>query len=321
VALQEPPFLYRSVMSQPLDDARAKLSRANLHAEALRADIRDAGQGEPYTIPLAEDLDEDTGDLHLRVAYETARPERWGLLIGDALHNFRSALDNAWWQLAVRHLGREPTEKEAPKIQFPIKRPGGRWNPDHVRGWVGDNATKFAGDVQIDERGERAGVFHPLVELARLANIDKHRNIHLAVHVLDELRLGIRFVGKDRPTDEETPMSLPGVVFHQFGGRGPKAGDKLLTIPPESWLRKPNVEFDAHQSGFVTIDGKINVLEALDAFQDSVATLLEIMDHILEGRIFQENSFGVHEPGPRPAPPGSEVFVIPPGGGEAQGAG
>jgi hypothetical protein len=291
-----------------------------LHADALRADIRDAGQGEPYTIPLVEELDKDTGDLYLRVASETARPERWGLLIGDALHNFRSALDNGWWQLAAYHLERDPTEKEAPNIQFPIQRPGGRLDPKKIRKWVGDNATKLALDVQIDNGGDRADIFHPLAGLARLSNIDKHRNIHTTVHVLDELRIGVRFIGEDRPTDEETPMSLPGVVFHQFGGRGPKASDKLLTIPPESWLRKPNVEFDAHQSGRVMIDGKIEILVALDAIQHFVATMLEIMDHILAGETFNGISFQLDNPKPRPVPPGGEVFDIPPGGGEVQSA-
>jgi hypothetical protein len=38
-------------VSSPLDDARAKLRRAHFHTEALRADIANAGQGEPYTIP------------------------------------------------------------------------------------------------------------------------------------------------------------------------------------------------------------------------------------------------------------------------------
>lgn len=33
---------------------------------------------------------------------------------------------NGWWEMACHHLGQEPTEQEAPKIQFPIVKPGGR---------------------------------------------------------------------------------------------------------------------------------------------------------------------------------------------------
>jgi len=42
-----------------LDDARAKPGRAH-HIESLRAGVREVGKGEPYTIPLREELDEET---------------------------------------------------------------------------------------------------------------------------------------------------------------------------------------------------------------------------------------------------------------------
>lgn len=43
-----------------------------------------------------------------------------GDVIGDILHNLRSALDCLAWQLAITHLGREPTDKEAGIIYFPL---------------------------------------------------------------------------------------------------------------------------------------------------------------------------------------------------------
>jgi hypothetical protein len=267
------------VTGQPLDDAIAKLRRANLHIEALRADIREAGQGEPYIISLREDLDEDTRTLHLRVDRETARPERWGVTIGDALHNLRSALDNGWWQLACLHLGRAPTEEEAKRIQFPILKPEGAWNPGNHRGMVGAVATTFVGELQPDPRGYPADTWHPLAVLNRLSNVDKHRNIHTTVQMLDTLRFRVRGEG------QEIPDIATGVTIHDFAGRAPKAGDEVVTLPADSWPRDPHMEFEAHQTGFVAIEGgRQSVLTILDGISSFVDSTLAGFSDIFAGR-------------------------------------
>jgi hypothetical protein len=266
-------------VSSPLDDARAKLGRAKLHVEILRADIRQAGQGEPYTIPLREDLDEDTGTLYLRVDRETARPQEWGLMIGDALHNLRSALDSGWWQLACHHLKRGPTEEEAKKIQFPILKPGGTWNHSSVKKWVGLAAAKFAGALQPDPGGYPPEILHPLAALNRLSNIDKHRNIHTTVQKLHTLTLQVAGEG------QKIADAATGVTIHYFGDRAPKAGDKLVTMPADSWPRDPHMKFKAHQTGFVAIEGgSMSALTTLDAIGECVDLILIGFSHILEGR-------------------------------------
>lgn len=260
-------------MGHPLDDARAKLDRAKFHADALRTDIRDAGQGEPYTIPLRKEFDEDTGTLYLRIDRITARPEAWGLLIGDALHNYRSALDHGWWQLACHHLQRIPTEDEAKQIQFPILRIGGTWDSGNYRRWVGRDATTFVGKLQPDKRGYAVDVIHPLVALNRLSNIDKHRNIHPTVERLRTLRLTGKTTEDFVPpaTGEEPDV---GMTIHHFPN-APKAGDEVLTAPAGSFLHRPDVEFHAHQSGFVAIDGKWDLLMVLDSLDEWVGSALD----------------------------------------------
>jgi hypothetical protein len=266
-------------MSSPLDDARAKLRRAKLHIEALRADIAEAGQGEPYTIPLREDLDQDTGTLHIRVDRETARPEQWGLLIGDALHNFRSALDNGWWEIACHHLGREPTEQEAKQIQFPIVKPGGRWDHGTAKKWVGATAAQFTRELQPDPGGYPPDTSHPLDDLRRLSNIDKHRNIHTTVQKLDTLKL--RFAGEGQKIADDAT----GFTVHYFGGRAPKAGDELVTMPAGSWPRDPNMEFEAHQTGFVAFEGgRQSVLTILDNIAEWVENSLNAFEYVLASK-------------------------------------
>jgi hypothetical protein len=268
----------------PLVDAGAKLSRANFHVEALRADIAEAGQGEPYAIPLREELDKDTGMLCLRVDRDTARPEKWGVMIGDALHNFRSALDSGWWQLARHHLKREPTEEEAKKIQFPILEPGRAWKQGRFSKWVGTGAATFARELQPDPTGYPSDVFHPLDTLRRLSNIDKHRNIHTTVQRLHELRFRIN----GQSTEPGELDGLPGFTVHHFGARPPKAGDKVLSAPAGSILHHPKVEFDAHQTGFVAIEGgQQSVQTILGGIDEWVKRTLDGFAVLLTGETIQ----------------------------------
>jgi hypothetical protein len=100
-------------MAHPLDGSRAKIERAGDHLEELDAVlsrfVKDGGfriVGEP---------DGDTGEYVFR-CYSNRQPyvpppRRASLLIGDALHNLRSALDYLIWQLA---------EAPSKKNQFPI---------------------------------------------------------------------------------------------------------------------------------------------------------------------------------------------------------
>lgn len=269
-------------MGHPLDDARAKLDRAKFHADALRADIRDAGQGEPYAIPLREEFDEDAGTLYLRVDRVTARSEVWGLLIGDALHNYRSALDNGWWQLACHHLRRIPTEDEAKQIQFPILRPGGTWHSGNYRHWVGHRAAGFVQKLQPDKAGYPADVIHPLAALRRFSNVDKHRNIHPTVERLHTLTFDIQF-GDDYIAPDADAQSVVG-TFHHFT-EAPKAGDEVLTAPPGSVLHDPHVQFEAHQSGFVAIDGRWDLVMILDSLDEWVGFVLTGFAKVLAGEV------------------------------------
>lgn len=261
---------------EQLQSARAKRDRAQFHVEILRADISEAGQGEPYTIPLREEFD-DTGTLYLRVDRLTARPEYWGLLVGDALHNFRSALDHGWWQLALRHMPSEPTDKEAKHIQFPILREGGTWDPRNHLQWVGETVTTYVGVLQPDARGYPPDVIHPLVALNRFSNVDKHRNIHPTVERLHTLEFSL-----SNETGENIPEASIG-TFHHFPA-APKVGDDVLTAPPSSVSHRRGMQFDAHQTGFVAIDGKWDLLMVLAGVDQWVGHILDGFAAILAGK-------------------------------------
>src|SRR5258708_3115833 len=97
----------------------AKLAHAIEHINTLRAEIEEAGTPDPTSIPLRRAYEAADGAVVYRIERVIKVSERWPLIVGDAIHDLRSALDHLMWQLAIVHLGRVPTAKEAPNIQFP----------------------------------------------------------------------------------------------------------------------------------------------------------------------------------------------------------
>ncbi|MCW2980493.1 MAG: hypothetical protein JWO14_2220 [Solirubrobacterales bacterium] len=100
----------------------AKLTRAQVHVEDLQRSILDScgGEAPPRVLSTQRQFDPEN-NLILWIAESLPEiGDDWGLIVGDAIHNMRCALDHLWWQLAIDHLGRKPTEKEAREILFPI---------------------------------------------------------------------------------------------------------------------------------------------------------------------------------------------------------
>jgi len=109
--------------------------------------------------------------------------ENWGLMVGDAVHNLRCALDHLWWQLAIDHLGRQPTDEEAREIQFPILTylASEKFRGHRFLKHVCTEAADIAERLQRYDAGE--GQIALLTVLAELSNHDKHREIRPAFFV------------------------------------------------------------------------------------------------------------------------------------------
>ena len=109
-------------------------------------------------------------------------PVHLSTTIGDALHNLRSALDCAAYEMARRHVGRDLTEDEELACEFPI-----RDDPDKL--------DRFFSGSRSCVRERRQSLTTPLWLLARLSNIDKHRRLHLTAWWPD-----IVYWGSDEPS-------------------------------------------------------------------------------------------------------------------------
>jgi hypothetical protein len=107
-------------------------------------------------------------------------PSRWALILGDAVHNARSALDVLVYQLVLLN-GKRPTKR----TQFPIydSPPTQRQRQTidaNLKGVQSDHAKRIRG-MQPYKRPKAAESWK-LATLGALDNIDKHRLVHPMFH-------------------------------------------------------------------------------------------------------------------------------------------
>lgn len=167
----------------PLDlrGVAAKLDRAADHIATLDQEIADFRAAHPITT-FTEHEGGTTFLVKVRVP-ET--PDlRWGVVLGDAIHNLRCALDHAVWELVHRNVRAgfkpAPTEAQERRITYPIayKRAD----------FYGSTAVRFMTTRQVNFVRRFQPYLRPwpeatpFGELGWLSNTDKHRVVH-ATHV------------------------------------------------------------------------------------------------------------------------------------------
>lgn len=152
-----------------------KLAHANTHFTALGDEVRTfLAQNEPE---MVVEYDPTTGWQSVRIVAIPELPRDWGVILGDALHDCRSALDNTVASL-VRLAAGEPTRSS----EFPIL-VNPRGGPEQPL------LTALTGVLHVYQEPVRAAQpylvgadrdQHPLAILQALSNADKHRVVHVA---------------------------------------------------------------------------------------------------------------------------------------------
>ena len=165
-----------------------KLERAKEHLETL-ADVHEKFLAtRPYEITRTIEASRQAGRgaEHRLVwsRFETP-PEALGLLIGDTIHNLRSALDHLAFELAshgAQQSGKVMTPSQERSIQFPIARSARKFSENVRRGalkFVEAAPRKFIEDRQPFNTMSK----HPdkafLAIVSALDNLDKHRTINV----------------------------------------------------------------------------------------------------------------------------------------------
>src|ERR1700687_4171461 len=145
-------------MSHPyLASVLLKIGRAREHASELTSSIRAWLERQPAR-GRAEFLPDRMG-YRLVLEDFTVRPEcsKWGLLIGDCVHNLRSSLDNLCFALA--RLKRDPPERPH-RIQFPVFADAERFRHDpRVADTLSQLPAEVAGHIELWQPFRRVDQF------------------------------------------------------------------------------------------------------------------------------------------------------------------
>lgn len=193
---------------QVLTDAELKLQRAREHLRRLDALVSAYLNSRPYRTFGEYDEYDPAGARIKGITFTRQPPQNVGLVLGDAIHCLRSTLDYALYRAVVAEGGKPP-----PGMNFPIARPSewkgqatriGKWNLPAGMATAVESLQPWDGGQLLPE--------HPLWTLQQLANIEKHRRLHLTtvwMHGAEHLD----FLG-------------PG-QYHVFRGEGPKEGQAV----------------------------------------------------------------------------------------------
>jgi hypothetical protein len=225
---------------------RAKLERAKRHIRDFRASVDNKLGPHPIFYSLRRQFEPHEGGIVWRIDRGVGIGDDWSLIVADAIHNLRCALDHLAWQLAIRHFN--GVEADATKVkqdvQFPIVTDRVKWPTHKYRKYmtIADaNTLENAQPFNVDLIAQGRNLPHPLVMLSELSNTDKHRELQLAYAFpavysfpLESVTaIKCRIVGSPRTVTFPDP-------------RSPKIGDKVLVLPIHSTGSHPDVAISAH---------------------------------------------------------------------------
>jgi hypothetical protein len=251
--------------SLALDGPRAKLDRVDVQRDALYDEFSAFVNRKTRRIAHGPDL--QTGDYVFWVEVTEEVPAlRWGTLIGEVVHNLRSALEQAVWHLSVVNLGRDPTDDEAKGIHFPAARSKDDFKSLIVLRYLDPTYIKTLRRFQPYHRGhDPAG--HPLAVLARLSNHDKHRIIQTTVTALRDFRVKIEAHDCEILDVLRLP---PGIALEQ--------GAELARVRGRTTGPNPQIEGKANLTGYIAFTDAEGVLETLDGIRTVAREVFDALE-------------------------------------------
>ncbi len=166
----------------PLFGCQLKLDRAYEHMESLNRAMQGFLGRRPYE--LWKHFDRQTNEYFVFMRLRDTPPVKWSIVIGDIVHNLRSALDHLAWQL-VKANGKKPDRNtgfpifsDDPFADSASEKTLERWEK-MTRGMHADDIAILK-EFQPYKLGDQGS---PFFILNALSNRDKHREIHFTQNV------------------------------------------------------------------------------------------------------------------------------------------
>lgn len=231
----------------------ARLYRAKEHLESLKSQSATFLGSRPFLIE--SDFDPTSRDHILRFRIRGFIPVHLSLVVGDVIHNARSALDQLAWMLATREVDADSlwANKDARNICFPVVRTDLDDFQNHrSMPFYSEKVKELLKEVQPFVGGQLG---RSIDRLDKYWNIDKHRTLHpgfarLSLHSVS-FRMKTLIVDSDFPGDEEYLWSvLPTKIedgteiarVRYSSGGGPPQLQVEVVGQPEAELAFGNAE-------------------------------------------------------------------------------
>jgi hypothetical protein len=167
----------------PLAGAVAKFNHSKQQFDLLRSEIGEFFEQDPMPHHSRGYFDPSGWEWIERFQVRELPPLRFGVTLGDCLHNLRSALDHLICQLTLLDGG---TMADCEQTQYPIaSKSEGQFErmADHRIPKLSRHHRAMVKRTQPYRAGEDAAV-HPLFVLAELSNADKHRVLNPTFSVM-----------------------------------------------------------------------------------------------------------------------------------------
>jgi hypothetical protein len=119
----------------------------------------------------------ENGERIYYVGYTTPVPDTLAPIVGDAVHNLRTALDVLVWRLLLAKGGNHPDDKKWKRLYFPIAASAAdyRHPTNGHRPVVADGISPLAMNIIDAVEPFKGGAGELLWQLNELANLNKHR--------------------------------------------------------------------------------------------------------------------------------------------------
>jgi hypothetical protein len=246
---------------------RVKINRARSHIEELRSNAADFLASSPYTL---EKLEKENGDLTYIIKINSDVPIEWCAIVGDIVHNLRSALDLMAWQFVIND-GNTPGKN----TYFPIspKKDGfGKQLRSSLSG-TDAKAKKFVKRLKPYPEGNTI-----LTQLHALDICDKHRLTLIVGAAHKQFVISPKMEADWLPKDYE----FQGIAIAPADRQFPlKDGDEVFGIKKQAregaGFNEPQMIFELAFGDVDEVKG-LPLVETLENMERHLRKILEIAE-------------------------------------------
>lgn len=187
-----------------LDLIAVKVERSREHVRTLEAEVRSYLSSNPYVIGTKRDP-ESRRLIYFLVSVQPT-PHRVSAILGDTIHNLRSALDHLAYQLVWVGTGKAPLSH----VYFPIADDQARYLEQRRHQMKGAPPPAIAA---IDALTPYKGGNDQLWRLHKLNNVDKHRVLITAGSAFQSVNIGAYLSREMQKQFASSPSASKPVEF------------------------------------------------------------------------------------------------------------